>query len=313
VTEPGQQSSTRSMRLVIVGIVLIVLLGIVALVSRGHVSPAGNGAHDRGASQSLANAVFTLWMIAMLFGVGLLAYTLSVKKRDSTRGEFRLKPLLAGLIFFAAVVIGLVVAYNHIGKKPQQQKLKTPTIGKQHLKKSDRQRLQKALNPHSPTFQWEIAAGVFALVFALGATALIASARKRSKVVRELTIAQELMAMLDETLDDLRNETDPRKAVIAAYARMEKILAAHGLPRRASEAPLEYLSRVLVELRVSEEAVTRLTSLFARAKFSEHEIGPEAKAEAIDALVSLRDDLRVIDHPEEKPDLLAREVPGGAT
>ena len=39
--------------------------------------------------------------------------------------------------------------------------------------------------------------------------------------------------MLDETLDDLRNEADPRKAVIAAYARMEKILAGHGLGRRA--------------------------------------------------------------------------------
>ena len=105
------------MRLVIVGIVLIVLLGIVALVSRGHVSPAGNGAHDRSASQSLANAVFTLWIIAMIGGAILLAYTLSVKKRDSKRGEFRIKPLMSSLAFFAVVVIGLVFLYNHLGKK----------------------------------------------------------------------------------------------------------------------------------------------------------------------------------------------------
>ena len=35
--------------------------------------------------------------------------------------------------------------------------------------------------------------------------------------------------VLDETLDDLRAETDPRRAVIAAYARMERALAAFGL------------------------------------------------------------------------------------
>lgn len=301
------------MRLVIVGIVLIVLLGIVALVSRGHVSPAGNGAHDRTASQSLANAVFTLWIIAMIGGAILLAYTLSVKKRDSKRGEFRIKPLISSLAFFAVVVIGLVFLYNHLGKKAPPRRITPATLGTKHLKKADRKKLQDAANPHSPTFQWEIGAGILALLFALGATALIASARKRSKAVREITVAQELMAMLDETLDDLRKETDPRKAVIAAYARMEKILAAHGLGRRPSEAPIEYLQRVLVELHVSEEAVTRLTSLFAHAKFSEHEIGPEAKEEAIDALVSLRDDLRVINDPKEKPELLPSEVPRGAT
>ncbi len=143
-------------------------------------------------------------------------------------------------------------------------------------------------------------------------TALIASQRKRSKLVREITATQELLAMLDETLDDLSNEADPRKAVIAAYARMEKILAGHGLGRRPSEAPLEYLQRVLTELRVSEEAVTKLTALFERAKFSEHEIGPEAKDEAIDALVELRDQLRVVNDPREKPALRPEEVPGGA-
>lgn len=312
MTQPGQQRSSRSMRLTIVGIVLIVLLGIVALVSRGHVSPAGGGAHDRGASQALANGVFTLWIIAMLVGVGLLGYTMSVKKRDSKRETFRIKPLLFSLLFFAAVVIGMVIGFNKLGNKNQRQLQAPVAIGTKHLKKGDKTKLEKALNPHDPSFNWYIAGGVFAAIFGLSLTALIASQRRRSKLVREITATQELLAMLDETLDDLRNEADPRKAVIAAYARMEKILAGHGLGRRPSEAPLEYLGRVLTELRVSEDAVTKLTALFERAKFSEHEIGPEAKDEAIDALLELRDQLRAVNDPREKPALLPEEVPGGA-
>jgi hypothetical protein len=301
------------MRFAVVGIVLTILLGVVALVSRGHVSPAGNGAHDRGASQGLANAVFTVWILAMIGGALLLAYTLSVKKRDTGRDSFRIKPLLFSLCFFAAVVIGMVFAYHHLGKNAPQQRIPPAKLGTKHVKKGDRKKLEKALNPHDPSFNWYIAAGVFAAIFGLSLTALIASQRRRSKLVREITVAQELMAMLDETLDDLRNEADPRKAVIAAYARMEKILSAHGLARRHSEAPLEYLRRVLAEFRITEESVTKLTKLFERAKFSEHEIGPGDKEEAIDALVELRDQLRVIDDPRDKPALLPEEVPGGAT
>jgi hypothetical protein len=314
MTAPEQQSSSRSMRLTIVGIVLIVLLGIVALVSRGHVSPAGNGAHDRGASQALANAVFTLWILAMVAGAGLLAYMLSAKRRASQRETFRIKPLLFSLCFFAAVVIGLVFAYNHLGKANAGQPQVNPArLGPTHVSKKDQRKLEKALNPHEPSFNWYIAGGVLAAIFGLSLTALIASSRKRSKLVRELTATQELLAMLDETLDDLRNEADPRKAVIAAYARMEKILDGHGLGRRASEAPLEYMHRVLIDLRVSEASVAKLTSLFERAKFSEHAIGPEDKGEAIDALVELRDQLRTINQPLDKPQLRPEEVPGGAT
>ena len=63
-----------------------------------------------------------------------------------------------------------------------------------------------------------------------------------------------LADVLDETLDDLRAETDPRRAVIAAYARMERALAAYGLPRSPAEAPDEYLQRIFADLEVSRRA-----------------------------------------------------------
>ena len=81
--------------------------------------------------------------------------------------------------------------------------------------------------------------------------------------------------------------------MIAAYARLERVLAAHRLPRRPAEAPLEYLARMLDDLAVSPEAARRLTDLFERAKFSQHAVGREMKEEAIAALETVRDDLLV--------------------
>ena len=97
---------------------------------------------------------------------------------------------------------------------------------------------------------------------------------------------------LDESLDDLRAEPDLRRAIVAAYARMERALAAAGLARRPAEAPLEYVERALRELEASGPAASRLTDLFEWAKFSQHEPEPEMRDEAIDALVAVRDELR---------------------
>jgi hypothetical protein len=103
-------------------------------------------------------------------------------------------------------------------------------------------------------------------------------------------------ALLDETLDDLRAEPDPRRAVIAAYARMERALAAYGFARRAFEAPLEYLDRISSPLHErlppARRLVFELTHLYERAKFSLHEIDVAMKHDAITRLEFLRDELR---------------------
>ncbi|MDQ3670544.1 MAG: DUF4129 domain-containing protein [Actinomycetota bacterium] len=101
-----------------------------------------------------------------------------------------------------------------------------------------------------------------------------------------------LVALVEETVDDLRAEHDARRAIIAAYARMERGLARKGVPRRAWEAPVEYLGRVLRELRADSGHVGRLTNLFEHAKFSREEMPTDAKGEAIDCLLAIRGDAR---------------------
>jgi Domain of unknown function (DUF4129) len=132
---------------------------------------------------------------------------------------------------------------------------------------------------------------VAALIVALGAAAA-AAANGRRRPKPWPTWQEAVSLALDESLDDLRSEPDLRRAIIAAYARMEVALGIAGLPRRPSEAPLEYLSRALQSLDTSASAVRRLTELFEWAKFSQHAPDPGMREEAIDALVAVRDELR---------------------
>lgn len=102
---------------------------------------------------------------------------------------------------------------------------------------------------------------------------------------------RQLAELLEVTQADLEGEPDPRRAVIAAWIRMEGGLADAGLPRRAAEAPLEYVARVLERASVRPASVRRLADLFERAKFSQHAIDERMRAEAIEAVSSVRAEL----------------------
>jgi hypothetical protein len=145
-------------------------------------------------------------------------------------------------------------------------------------------------------FRWGLAAALVAVIVGAMAAAVIVRRRAAQLQLEPLSAhelaAAELATIVDGTLDDLRREADPRRAVIAAYAQMERALARHGLPREPSEAPFEYLARLLRELRVRAASALALTELFERARFSDHAIDAAMKDEAIEALVAVRDDLR---------------------
>ena len=76
--------------------------------------------------------------------------------------------------------------------------------------------------------------------------------------------------------------------MIAAYARMELVLAARELGRRTPEAPREYLGRVLREQGMPERSLTTLTALFEEARFSRHPIPQSAPRRALGALENAR-------------------------
>jgi hypothetical protein len=142
---------------------------------------------------------------------------------------------------------------------------------------------------------WPVLAVAALAAVAVVAWWLAARGRRRAREPLGTTPAEALADVLAETLDDLRAERDPRRAVIAAYARMERALAASGLPRDPAEAPEEYLRRILSDVAVTSRAATRLTSLFAWARFSGHDVRPEMKDEAIETLEQVQRELAAAD------------------
>jgi hypothetical protein len=140
-------------------------------------------------------------------------------------------------------------------------------------------------------FEWPVAAGLAAIVVLGTVATVLVRRRESSRPEDEEAFEAQLARVVEVTIDDLRREPDPRRAVVAAYASMERVLGSHGLPRSPAEAPLEYLGRILRDLDVRESAVATLTRLFEYARFSPHEIGPELKDDALAALAAVRADL----------------------
>jgi Domain of unknown function (DUF4129) len=105
---------------------------------------------------------------------------------------------------------------------------------------------------------------------------------------------------VEAALRPLADPVDPRAAVIAAYARMEQVLAARELARRTPEAPREYLARVLRAHGMPDRPLTTLTALFEEARFSLHPISQSAPRRALGELENAR--LALAARDEDKPE-----------
>jgi hypothetical protein len=138
---------------------------------------------------------------------------------------------------------------------------------------------------------WQIvafAAGAVGVAGAFGYGAWRTRIRRRPGVGPRRPPTADPAAAVDDALDALDRETDPRRAIIAAYVRMERALDRAGLGRREHEVPREYLARVTGALRGDARAARRLTALYEEARFSVHPMDEGMRADAVEALRALR-------------------------
>jgi hypothetical protein len=274
-------------RIVLLAVVVALLLAVVAIVAGGHPLGSGGGGHG-GLPGSFWDYLYTtIVIVAVPLLLGGVVAAMLVRRRGKKPRPFWQSMLRVFVIYaLLAVLEVLILPHLHFHLHSPQQ-----TGTGRHPPGQDQQ-VPHPDGTRSLQFQWVELVVILSLLLVVAVAVVVAVKRSRPDPRRHDIAPEVLAAALDESLDDLRNDPELRRAIIAAYARMETALAAAGIPRDPAEAPLEYLERALLSLHTSAEAVRRLTDLFEWARFSHHEPEPSMRDDAVDALVAVRDELR---------------------
>lgn len=281
-------------RAVVPALAVLALAAVVA-VAAGGATPGGSG-DRRSPSELVLDTLLTVTLLMMVFAIAMIVFALFHRKElGNILPPHHRRSSVSSVVVFLAI-LGLLALLHSRGLLPGS---------------GDEQASGEGMPSGSPPteddslYEPELAWIPVLVLGALAATAYAAAtvaARRRRGPQPHAETAALLADALDDSLADLLAESDPRRAVIAAYARLERVLGGHGLPRRSPETPQEFLARILPQLEVDPASVRRLTDLFTWAKFSPHEVDADMKEEAIDALRTARDDLRAAAAHGAEPD-----------
>jgi hypothetical protein len=266
---------------------IVALVAVVAVSSRGSTSSGGDGV--RGPTDTLLDILLSFYIVLLVAGAILFLYLLVLNRTLRARGDAGRRDWRNAVGLLVLLAAAALLTRDFSSRRLAEIGVTLPEAAGG----GDAGAAPGGGDAYEAEFAWipvSIALGLAALAVGGLWWARRARRRARGELGRD-PFAAAVAVAVDESLDDLRAEPDPRRAVIAAYARLERVLASHGLPRRTSEAPLEYLGRMLAVLSVGPAAARTLTGLFERAKFSQHAVGPEMKEQAIGALETVRDDL----------------------
>lgn len=288
----------------------LLVLGLVVLVAIAATGSTARGTSDsRPPADALLDAVFSLFLLQLAVAAGIVIYGLTQRKaiaQEMATKRYKRFRFISTVLAFAAFTLFVWYRLRNWQRNPFEDEfgerafpgaIEPATPG-----------APEGSTLYDPEFTWLPIIAVAALAV-IGICAWYLVTRSRRREAREQkALAEAIAAVLDDTLDDLRAEKDPRKAVIAAYARLERVLAAHGHGRSPAEAPGEYLNRILPSLAVEPGSVQRLTDLFTRAKFSIHEVDAGMKEDAIDALSTVRDELRAAEERRREEQRLKLET-----
>ena len=277
-------------------LVLIVLIGVAVLVGMA-VRPGGGGGAGGISSEPLMVAAQTaVWLILAADVLLTAAIIDALVTQRRLRGPVTPRRWTETLATYLAAMVPSVLAALLILRARQAggggPVIQFPAVfGNAALRATRASSLAGATTSAEARWLGFILAALIVVLFL--AWLFWPEPRRRATPVRIAQPPQDTAAAaVEESLEALRSIRDPRRAIIAAYASMEGSMYRAGMPRRPSEAPVEYVTRVLSALVGVSAGLTRLTELFEIAKFSDHEIDEAMRADAIGALSQIRDQLR---------------------
>ncbi len=273
------------------------LIALVALASRPAASVPGPTTIDLNPALTVVEVV---GYVALAIGIVALAASLAINRgrprKPEAGGTVRRKELapvpwwanaLGLLAVGTMLVVQVMVLISYIA---ELQRLAAEAA------KGENAGVIPGLDPNGVGFgSRDLTSLTIALVIVTGLVVLVVAFAIRSRLRDDRHRGAHAghphattFAAVELSLEALRGEPDPRRAVIAAYAAMERSLSSAGFGRRRSEAPLEYLRRVLAAPMRAAEEVRTITLLFQHAKFSHHAVDETMRTGAIDALERIR-------------------------
>ncbi len=259
-------------RVVALAAALGALLAVVAAASAVSTpAPEGGGL---GLPEWVVTYAYAVLVLVGLAGIPTLVL-LGIRELPEARRTGKQR-WLSPLVLAALVVVAVAISSRSDGRLSEilsRLRVAEPTTAE-----------AEAARPPEPAWLPVLVASAIAVggVVVLG---------RRSRPRRQ-GLGDRLEAALAQPLADLRDEPDVRRAIVAAFARLELALEAAGAPRDPGEAPLEYVARVLGELDVPPAPLAGLASLFEQAKFSLHALDEGDREAAIGALEAVREALR---------------------
>ena len=235
-------------RAVLPAFLVVALVAVVAVAATGSTQDGSD--ETRAPSDLVLDTFFTFALLALIPAAALLIYGLMQRRaiaEELASGKYRRTGvLLTFLILAAALAVGYYFRPRRFGLFGFEENDPILDPGLERPKPEQ----PNAGGAYEPELAWIPLLLVLALI-AAGVGAYVVAKRRRERLFGDGPgqLAREAAAVLEESLDDLRAEPDARRAVIAAYARLERTFAASGLGRSHDETAVEHVSRILGELR----------------------------------------------------------------
>jgi hypothetical protein len=281
------------MRAAAAGAAMAVLLAVAAVATRGggsgSTAPPGSGVAASAGHHAVIVVIVVLTPILALLGGALFIYAqiFRLRERDAEavkrvkRNRRRLA--IAFAVFLAVEAYALRTGHRPWGFLHLSNPFSSGGGGSHGIAPH---RLPRSAHTAISGTDWTAIVVIWALLLAAGAILLLRFRASRGPLEPRVPLDH-----AEETGEPeaarLRRERNPRRAVIAAYAAMERLMARDGIPRGAHEAPMEYLGRVTLAGHHGVAAVHRITGLFQRARFSGRPIDEDMRGRAIAAVEEL--------------------------
>jgi hypothetical protein len=271
-----------------------VLLAVAVVGLRAH------GTFSRAAHSAVAGAIGSPLSVLVATGEGIAVVAFAVvlamarpeRKKNPDPDEPPRPPFpwwaktIAVLAAIAVLVTPFVVLFSKKSRKPVPV-LQAP-VGRLGVVPTGAGRL----TAHGPGGAWPLIAGmVVAIAVVVALTVWSRHRHLKDRARHRPPSLARLLDSLNAGHDALSANPDPRAAIIACYAAMERGFAAAGSAPAAADTPAEVLARAAEAGIIRSGSPEQLTGLFRRARYSAEPMTSADSGAAATALDQMRADL----------------------